>query len=263
MRSPDIRIDEDFELAVADGARFETLFVRVVGDDAKPAPADPDELRRLAVAGSAEAQFCWAHCLLQGYGVARDADAALRWFKLAARSGAPDALNMVGRCYELGWGTRQDHRVAADWYRQAAEKHDAWAEFNLGSLHAQGLGVNYDERLALSLLVRSARQGNPKAMNMIGRYRETAADSPRRRQVSSALWYRWAAERGCFRGQFHHGRNLIAGGNHAAGLRWLRASLDGAPPDFRSEALALLHAHADAEVREFAVAYGAGLASQA
>lgn len=256
--STDVRIEDDFELAVAEGLTFQTLYVRIL--DRKPPPEPeipPDELRRRAVAGSVDAQIGWARRLLHGAGVARDPEAAFRWFTIAARSGDPEALNMVGRCYEIGWGVPVDFREAADWYRRAADKGHAWGEFNLASLYAQGKGVPYDERKALTLLVRSARRGNPKAMNMIGRFRE-ASSLPRRRQRSAPLWYRWAAERGCFRGQFHHGRHLVAEGRVADGIRWFRASLAHAPADFRREALDMLSTHALSELRALAAEIAAG-----
>jgi TPR repeat protein len=258
--STDVRIEDDFELAVAEGLAFQTLYVRVLDRDrpAQPSPEmSPDELRRQAVEGSVDAQIGWARRLLHGDGVARDTEAAVRWFKMAARSGDADALNMVGRCYELGWGVPVDLAEAADWYRQAAHKAHAWGEFNLASLYAQGRGVPYDERQALTLLVRSARRGNPKAMNMIGRFRE-ASDVPRRRERSAALWYRWAAERGCFRGQFHHARYLVAGSRISDGIHWFRASLAHAPADFRREALGMLRTHARPELKELAREVEAG-----
>lgn len=248
----DIRIEDDFELAVAEGLSFRTLYVRVLESERVPAPEiSADELRQRAVEGSIDAQIGWARRLLHGAGVDRDSDAALRWFKLAARSGDAEALNMVGRCYEIGWGAEPDLAEAADWYRQAADKGHAWGEFNLASLYAQGRGVPFDEAKALTLLVRSARRGNPKAMNMIGRFRE-ASDLPRRRARSAALWYRWAAERGCFRGQFHHARYQVADGRVSDGIRWFRASLAQAPADFRSEVLHMLSAHPAPELRELA-----------
>lgn len=250
----DVRVDDDFELAVAEGLAFRTLYVRVIAPPASPPPEIPaDELRLRALEGSIDAQIGWARRLLHGRGVARDPEAALRWFRIAARNGDADALNMVGRCYELGWGVTPDCAEAARWYRKAADRSDAWGEFNLASLYAQGRGVPADAARALTLLVRSARRGNPKAMNMIGRFRE-GSPVPRRRRRSAALWYRWAAERGCFRGQFHHGRHLVAAGRIGDGLRWLRASLAHAPADFRREALDYLAHRPEPELQQLAKA---------
>jgi TPR repeat protein len=248
----DIRIDEDFELAVADGLEFKTLYIRVEENPSKTQPEIPaDELRKLAVEGSVDAQIGWARRLLHGHGVPRDEEAAYRWFRLAARSGDADALNMVGRCYEVGWGVPQDPEEAVRWFRYAADKEHGWAQYNLGKLLARGHGGNRDPKVALSLLVRSARHGVPKAMNMLGRYRE-GSNVPRWRERSARLWYRWAAERDCFRGQFHYGRYLVAEGRLPDGKRWFRTSLSHAPAQYCEEVLEILSAHPSEELREFA-----------
>jgi TPR repeat protein len=259
----DIRVDDDFELAVAEGRRFQTLYVRVLESDGQAAPPEisVDELRRRAVEGSVDAQIGWARRLLHGHGVPRDEEAAFRWFKLAARDGEPEALNMVGRCFELGWGVRSDLGEAARWYRRAADKGHDWGQFNLATLLAQGRGVPLDVPAALSLLVRSARSGNAKAMNMIGCYREASAAA--KRPTSALHWYRWAAERGCFRGQFRHGRHLVKTGRGADGLHWLRASLSQAPEDYRREALEVLRQDAHPVLRDFAREQAAGKQGQA
>lgn len=259
VMSADVRIDDDFELSVAEqGTRFRTLYVRVLPaeDDASPRQSAA-ELRDRAVAGCAESQVAWAHRLLNGKDVPRDAEAAFRWFSQAARTGNADALNMLGRCYEFGWGVARSGADAIRYFTRAAEKGHAWGEFNLASHYAQGGLVPPDERKAVTLLVRSARRGNPKAMNMLGRYRENSNDA-RARARSAPLWYRWAAERGCFRGEFHHGRYLVASGRVSDGIRFFRTSLSHAPEDFRDEAIAYLAAHALPQVRELVAALKPG-----
>ena len=37
----------------------------------------------------------WGQMLLDGQGTDRDAEAALRWFRIAAEAGDPDAINMA------------------------------------------------------------------------------------------------------------------------------------------------------------------------
>ena len=250
MTRPDLRIDDDFELAVAEGRAFQTLYVRVEGEEPPHEAEMPtDELRRLAVEGSVDAQIGWARRLLHGHGMPADPEAALRWFKIAARTGDAEALNMVGRCYELGWGASVDCTEAADWFRRAADKGNSWGAFNLALLYAEGRGLPADERQAVTLLVRAARRANPKAMSWLGRHRE-AAGRPR----SAAFWYRRAAEGGCFRGQFHHGRVLAAAGRVAEAVPFFRAALAHAPLAFRAEALDVLRYAAHPDLRALAAA---------
>jgi TPR repeat protein len=150
-----------------------------------------------------------------------------------------------------------DPEEAVRWFRPAAEKGHPWARYNLGKLLARGHAGNTDPRRALALLVSAARSGVPKAMNMLGRVRDEGVVGPPRKK-SAALWYRWAAERGCFRGQFHHGRFLVAEGRTSDGIRWVRTSLAQAPQDFRRDALAILKTHPSPELRALATEYDTG-----
>lgn len=223
---------------------LEQFYARIAEDPERGA----NWVRREALGGLAEAQVGFGHMLLDGYGVSRDAEAAARWFRLAALQGNVDGCNMLGRCYERGWGLTVDPREAAHWYELAAAKGHDWAQFNLASLMLQTQGVQADLARALSLLVASARAGNPKAKNMLGRWREQGWDG-RAKQRSAALWFRWAAEGGCYRGQFHHARFLLRDEKVNEALRWLRSSLRQAPPDFARDAGDILVRHESERVR--------------
>jgi len=248
--------DDEFERVFAGTGRYQTLYVDARHDTTSDDPAAmADRIRMQAVGGERVAQLAWGHLLLAGAGIAQDRAAALRWFLIASRDGDTDAMNMAGRCYELGWGTPVMLGEAARWYEIAADGGHAWAQFNLASLLGQGRGVALDVSRALTLLVRSARQGNAKAMNMLGRYRESNGDVPARPQ-RAATWYRRAAERGCFRGQFHHGRFLTAAGRTGEAREWFARSLKQAPDDFRRDAIALLSQHADPAVRDLSTSVG-------
>ncbi|HWM31247.1 MAG TPA: tetratricopeptide repeat protein [Methyloceanibacter sp.] len=208
-------------------------------------------VRDAALSGLPEAQVGLGHILLDGYGVERDPVSAVRWFELAAQQDNPDAFNMLGRCHECGWGVAPDAVEAALWYERAAAKGHDWAQFNLACLILATQGWDAGLPRALSLLVASARAGNPKAKNMIGDLREKGwAGAPKLR--SAALWYRWAAEGGCYRGQFHHARFLLRAGKIGEAKRWFRSSLRQAPPDFAGEARDILRGHHTERVRAIA-----------
>ncbi len=216
--------------------------------------ADPallaKRMQQAAVDGDVKAQLGLAHMLLEGHGAGRDPEAAFRWFQLAARSGHPDAINMVGRCHELGWGTSINMRMAAQCYRAAAEMGHAWANFNLASLMLDDT-ADSERGEILALLVRSARRGNAKAMNVIGQ----ACEEGWRGQPKLAAarrWYRRAADGHCFRGAFNMARHLMAEGDVDGAARWLRRSIDAAPGNFCAELGAYLESHPDGRLREIA-----------
>jgi uncharacterized protein len=250
-------IDEETEVPPPEEGRYRTFYIQETDEGYRSRLAhDPKAaaafMRAEALKGTVKAQIGWGHMLLDGYGVAKDAEAALRWFKIAARSGDADAHNMVGRCFERGWGTAMDPEEAVRWFRPAAEKEHAWAQYNLGKLLARGHAGNRDPRVALALLVRAARRGVPKAMNMLGRVREEGVVGPPKPRAA-ARWYRMAAQGGCFRGQFHHGRFLAEAGLIEDAERFIRLSLSHAPADFRADALARLHTHPVNKLRQIGI----------
>ncbi len=206
-------------------------------------------MQQAAVDGDVAAQLGWAHMLLEGHGTARDPEAAFRWFQLAARSGSAEAINMVGRCYELGWGTARNARMAAQCFRAASELGHAWASFNLAMMMLAGDGVEGERSEALTLLVRSARRGNAKAMNYIGEACEEGwLRSPK--VLAARRWYLRAARRGCFRGAFNTARHLMAEGDLEGATRWLRRSIEWAPGSFCAELSTYLAGHAEPRLRE-------------
>lgn len=205
-----------------------------------------DFMRTQAVRGEPAAQVAWGHALLRGHGVERDAEAALRWFQIAAKAGSSDGANMAGRCHELGWGTMTDLSSAVVCYEMAAAGGHAWAQFNLACLVLRGEAEGGIPR-ALSLLVRSARKRNAKAMNMIGRAREEGWTG-RTHAASARRWYFRAARGGCFRGQYHTARFLLADRHVDAAVDWLHKSIAGAPSDFCADIGRMFAQHPDARL---------------
>lgn len=217
--------------------------------------ASPQEAARwveaAALNGSKPAILNWAQMLLDGHGVARDPEAAFRWFRIAAQAGDVDGVNMVGRCHERGWGVPQDLEEAGRCYNFAAGLGHHWATFNLAMMLFEGKAIARDPQRALTLFVRAARAGNPKAMNMLGRYCEEGWHG--RVNFRGAMrWYARAALRGCFRGQFHLARFYASQGDFAEAAGWLEHSFMVAPADFRREAAELFDRHDDPAVRSFA-----------
>ncbi|MGE0628700.1 MAG: tetratricopeptide repeat protein [Hyphomicrobiaceae bacterium] len=201
--------------------------------------------------GDVAAQVGWAHVLLNGYGTARDPDAAFRWFRLAARSGNADAINMIGRCHELGWGTAQNIRLAEQAYCLAVKKGHAWGCFNLAMLMLARGETDQRRREILSLLVRAARRGITPAISFIGQACEEGwCGLPR--PGTARRWYARAARRGCYRGKFNLARQNMSEGDVDGAIRWLERAVKAGPPNFNIELGAYLAAHPDQRLREIA-----------
>ncbi len=97
-----------------------------------------------------------------------DYETALEEWRPLAKSGNPEAQNMLGYMYRYGQGVPQDFDQARQWYRLAADQGHARAQNNLGAMYRQGLGVPQNFAEALRWFRRSAEQGNGGAQNHLG-----------------------------------------------------------------------------------------------
>lgn len=202
-------------------------------------------------AGHVEAQVVYAQWLLDGRGVARDAEAALDLFKRAAHGGHGMAANMAGRCYENGWGVPASDEVALYWYRQSARRDEPWGMYNLATLLTLGRGGPQDRPAALAWLEKAANLGHAKSQNLLGGFYEDGWEVSR--DVACAFdWYRKAAEGGDFRGQFNVARLLIGQGACDQALAWLVRVPNTATPAFLAKAAEFLGEAPDMRIRALA-----------
>jgi len=135
--------------------------------------------------------------LRDGVGVPRDPDAAVRWFRIAARRGHADAQVSLGYCLFTGTGARRDPAAALTWYRRAAAQRHAGGHLNLAHMLRAGDGAQRDLTRALRHYRQAAQLGNVAAMNWLGRIH--TGQEPEFDACDAVLALRWltrAAERG-------------------------------------------------------------------
>src|SRR5436190_6043121 len=102
----------------------------------QPAPAPAlrsfDIIKPLAEKGDSAAQADLGICYINGDGVKKDLQEALKWFRKAAEQGNPAGQQNLGMCYYQGEGVPKNLAEAAKWFRKAAEGGDPNAEYDLG-----------------------------------------------------------------------------------------------------------------------------------
>jgi TPR repeat protein len=184
-----------------------------------PAQALP-WLRAAAELGHASAQAALGQWLLDGHGMAKDAEQALEWFLKSAAQGHPMGMNMAGRCLENGWGTEPDLFAAVAWYKKAASRGLDAGLYNLANQLAAGHSVPQDHAAALQLYRQAADQGHAKSMTKIGRYYEDGLVVEQDREAAF-FCYQEGAQGGDFRGQFNYAGMLAERGRLAEALEWL------------------------------------------
>jgi TPR repeat protein/peptidoglycan hydrolase-like protein with peptidoglycan-binding domain len=168
-------------------------------EGSKPAtPADwaalpIDELRGRANANDIAAMEEIARRLIQGGGVAKDAQAGAGWLLRAAEAGSPQAAFNVGVLYERGFVVERDSSRAVDWYRKAADGNIPAAKHNLALLLRDGKGAPRDIKRATELLHSAARQGMAGSMFSLGDIYERG-DAGTREPATALAWFAIAAE---------------------------------------------------------------------
>jgi TPR repeat protein len=75
--------------------------------------------------------------------------------------------------YESGYGVEKDYNQAVTWYRKAADAGDRDGMYYLGVMYENGRGVNQDQQQALMWYRKSAKLGLGDAENTLTRLGES------------------------------------------------------------------------------------------
>lgn len=96
---------------------------------------------------------------LNGVGVPRSDEGAVRLLRRVAFGGSSSAQALLGWMYYRGTCVPQSYGKAAKWYRKAAEQGDAGARYDLGEMYEKGRGVPQSDEEAKKWYRLAAQQG--------------------------------------------------------------------------------------------------------
>mmetsp|Transcript_11228 Transcript_11228/g.16853 ORF Transcript_11228/g.16853 Transcript_11228/m.16853 type:complete len:720 (+) Transcript_11228:144-2303(+) len=103
---------------------------------------------------------------------------AVYWCNKAANEGHALAQNQLGRMYLDGNGVSVDKRKAAELFQAAASQSDINGMVNLAAALLVGSGVARNPDRAIGLLRKSAKMGDPDALQIIAALETSSLDSP-------------------------------------------------------------------------------------
>lgn len=126
------------------------------------------ELKQLANAGDADAQWYLGWHYLAGEGVEKNEKIAFNLFMKSAQQGNEDGEYYVGQCYFEGIVVEQDATIAYDWFRKSAEKGHDMSLFMLGVCYENGIGTDRDDKQAFRHYWDSANKGYVLAQYRMG-----------------------------------------------------------------------------------------------
>ena len=101
---------------------------------------------------------------LNGVGIERDENEAIRWYRKSARQGDERAMFSLG---QIAYSERQDYPEALLWFRRAADKGHYRSIFWLGKLYWRGHGVEQDQQAAKQYFSKAADKKLPVAQRTL------------------------------------------------------------------------------------------------
>lgn len=113
-----------------------------------------------AEAGNPESQCIIGLCYIDGEGVLRDYEQALKWLRKGATGGNLEAQYQIGVIYRDGLGVMPNNKEAAYWFRKAARNGHTLGLLNIAKAFQYGRGVLPDNRVAAENYWRAAERGN-------------------------------------------------------------------------------------------------------
>ena len=196
-------------------------------------PKDYDEAikwyRLAAAQGDAFAQNNLGGMYKTGQGVAKDYVEAIKWYRVAAAQGNAQSQTNLGYMYENGLGVPNDYGEAVKWYRLGAAQGYARAQYNLGVMYENGLGVAKDYDEAVKWYRLAAEQGNAYAQVKLGAMYVSARGVPKSDEEANK-WYRLAAAQGNAEAQnnlaFHYARGQGVPQDYVLSYMWLTIAND-------------------------------------
>ena len=196
----------------------------------------PDEIKKKAEQGDAEAQFKLGVLYYNGNGAKQNRAKAAKYFRLAAEQGNANAQFNLGLLYYKGEGVEQDYAEAAKYFRLAAEQKIAKAQFSLGVLYYKGEEVKQDYAEAAKWYRLAAEQGLAEAQFNLGLLYDKG-ERVEQNHTEAAEWYRLAAEQGHAKAQFnlgvsyHNGEGVAQ--NYSEAYIWFSLASASNDPDAR------------------------------
>ncbi|MCA0406567.1 MAG: hypothetical protein LCH39_10500 [Proteobacteria bacterium] len=136
-----------------------------------------------AATGHAPSQYRLGSLYREGRGISKDANLAFQWFDRAAAQGHVLAMHNAAVLLAEGVHGTPDYSGAALWFKRAAEYGIKDSQFNIGILYARGLGVQQDLGESYRWFSIAANQGDVDA----GKKRDDMAARLSKEQLSAEM----------------------------------------------------------------------------
>jgi TPR repeat protein len=145
--------------------------------------------------GHIDAHLSLGMCYLEGNGVEKDTEYAVKLLHIPANKGSPIAQFNLGCLYSRGQGVLKNDRMAVSWYIKAANQGHKEAQICYAMALYRGEGTFKDFAHAARLFEEAGKMGHPQAQYNIGvMYVRGEGVTSDREQA--AFWWKKSAEQG-------------------------------------------------------------------
>ncbi len=127
--------------------------------------------------GCIDSKFYLGECYYNGFGTNIDYNKAFEFYSVAAEHNHATAINGKGLCYYNGRGVKKDLTTAFNLFREALKGDIYNAALSLGDYYYYSYNPEADDKTRKNTLNKtkyyyelSAKEGNPKAQNILGVY---------------------------------------------------------------------------------------------
>ncbi len=179
----------------ADSVKASHLYIRSIKGGNK---ALFNQNVELAKNGSIFSNMLIAECLLNGYGVSKDAAKAIPFLANAANKNCVLAQRELAMTLLNGKKAME----AAPWFKKGAENGDIPCTFYYGKMLVEGLGVKQNKKDGANYLLKAADAGFPQAMLCVGNcYMD--GDGLTKNADQAVKWYKLAAGKDVHQAQWN------------------------------------------------------------
>lgn len=180
-----------------------------------------------------------------GYGVKKDEDEAIKWYKMSSEQNLTEAKKRIAKMVRDGRGTRPNDKKALLIYRDAARAGDAEAFYNIGKLYQHGRGgLVANEKKSVSLMKVASRLDKDlmRSQTSLGLAYLKGIGGTKKDVHEAARLFSIAADQGYARAQHNLGLLYDKGvgvekSPETAAMWWKRAATQGHPQSKHNLAL--------------------------
>lgn len=119
----------------------------------------------LAHIGDSNAQYSLGSMYYNGFGVLKNRQQAVLWYRHSAKSGHIVAQHNLGALYYKGEGVIRNYSYAYKWFQKAALQGHADSQYNLAIMYFAAKGVAQNKELAFKWFKLAAVQGDINAQH--------------------------------------------------------------------------------------------------